>query len=49
MKWVTVQEYAEIENIKLAAAYKRIKENRARWARKFGRLVIAIAEKKETA
>jgi hypothetical protein len=49
MKWVTVQEYAEDEGITLAAAYKRIKENRVRSEKKFGRLVVASTPKTATA
>ena len=42
MKWVTVQEYAKSEGISLAAAYKRVKENRATSDRKFGKLVVKL-------
>lgn len=49
MKWVTVQEYAVNHGITLAAVYKRIKENRAKSDRKFGRLVVALEPKKEEA
>jgi hypothetical protein len=40
MKWMTVQEYADYEEISLAAAYKRIKEGRAISEKKFGKLVV---------
>jgi hypothetical protein len=40
MKWMTVQEYADYEGISLAAAYKRIKEERAKSEKKFGKLVV---------
>jgi hypothetical protein len=40
MKWMTVQEYADYEEISLAAAYKRIKEGRAKSSRRFGKLVV---------
>ncbi len=41
-KWLTVQEFADKEGIKLAAAYKRIKEQPAKYPsdKKFGRLVV---------
>jgi hypothetical protein len=42
MKWVTVQEYAKSEGITLAAAYKRIKENRAKSERRYGKLVVRL-------
>jgi hypothetical protein len=42
MKWVTVQEYAKSEGITLAAAYKRIKENRARSEKRYGKLVVKL-------
>lgn len=40
MKWMTVQEYADFEGIKLSSAYKRIKEGRAKSEKKFGKLVV---------
>ncbi len=40
MEWITVQEYATNEGICLAAAYKRVKEDRVKWQKKFGKIVI---------
>jgi predicted DNA-binding transcriptional regulator AlpA len=40
MKWLTVEEYAKIEGISIPAVYKRVKENRVKSERKFGRIVI---------
>jgi hypothetical protein len=42
MKWVTVQEYAIAEKISLPAAYKRIKEKRAKSERRYGKLVVKL-------
>jgi predicted DNA-binding transcriptional regulator AlpA len=41
-KWLTVKEFADKEGIRLAAAYKRLKENPDKYPseRKFGRLVV---------
>jgi hypothetical protein len=49
MKWVTVKEYAESRHLSLAAAYKQVKLNRVRHEKKFGKVVIAIEDKKEAA
>jgi hypothetical protein len=46
MKWMTVQEYADYEGISLAAAYKRIKEDRANHEKRFGKLVVRPKNKK---
>ena len=40
MKWLTVEEYAKIEGISIPAVYKRVKENRVKSEKKFGRIVI---------
>lgn len=45
MKWVTVKEYAEKKGITLAAAYKQIAENRVKFERKYGKLVVLFNEK----
>lgn len=42
MKWVTVQEYAKIEGLCLAAAYKRVKAESVKSKKVFGKLVIGI-------
>lgn len=42
---MTVKEYAEFQGISLAAAYKRVNENRVKSEKKFGKLVVAIKEK----
>lgn len=47
MKWMTVKEYAEFKGQSLAAIYKQIAENRIKFERKFGRLVIAVKGTKE--
>jgi hypothetical protein len=36
-----------MEKIKLAAAYKRIKEKRAKSERKFGKIVVAVNPEKQ--
>jgi len=46
MKWVTVQEFAEIEGICLAAAYKRVKNNQVNWQKKFGKIVVKLTKPK---
>ena len=45
MKWMTVQEYAQLEGIALSAAYKRVKQGRVKSERKFGKLVVGLKEK----
>lgn len=42
MKWVTVQEYAKIEGLCLAAAYKRVKAESVPSKKVFGKLVVGI-------
>jgi hypothetical protein len=49
MKWVTVKEYAEIKGLTLAAVYKQINENRVKFEKKFGKLVIAYKEERAIA
>ncbi len=41
-KYMTVQEYADKEDICLAAAYKRVKQKAVEVERKFGRILIKI-------
>ncbi len=45
MKYLTVKEYAEHAGIKLAAAYKRVKEDRCNYERKFGRILVKVKDK----
>lgn len=42
---MTVQEYATLKGLSLAAAYKRVKEGRAKSERRFGKLVVGVKEK----
>jgi hypothetical protein len=49
MKYLTVKEYADAEGISLAAAYKRVKENRVRSEKRYGKLVVQLKDKKEIA
>jgi len=42
MKWITVDEYAKLEGICLAAAYKRVKNNHVVHTKKFGTIVIKV-------
>lgn len=45
MKYLTVKEYADHEGIKLAAAYKRVKENRCVFEKRYGRIIVKVKEK----
>lgn len=45
MKWITVQEYALLEEICLAAAYKRVKNNQVTWQKKFNKIIIKYKDK----
>lgn len=42
---MTVKEYHEASGKSLAAIYKRIAENRIKFDRKFGKLVVGVREK----
>lgn len=48
MKMMTVKEYAELKGQSLAAIYKQIAENRIKFQKKFGRLVVVVHEKSES-
>ena len=45
---MTVKEYAELKGQSLAAIYKQIAENRIKFKKKFGRLVVVVDEKSES-
>lgn len=45
---MTVQEYATFKRLSLAAAYKRVKEGRAKSERKFGKIIVGVPEKELT-
>lgn len=47
MKWVTVEEYAKVNDISKTAVYKKIKFDKIVHEKRFGRLVVRLNGKKK--